>query len=61
MAGKDNEILTVDMAGPKGRILAGWAKLEGNTWFFKLIAPEKLAAAEKAGFLKFLGSVQLHP
>ncbi|MCX6970652.1 MAG: hypothetical protein NTV93_10960 [Verrucomicrobia bacterium] len=61
VAGKDSEILTVDMAGPKGRILAGWAKLEGNTWFFKLIAPENLAAAEKAGFLKFLGSVQLHP
>lgn len=61
VAGKDNEILTVDMAGPKGRILAGWAKIEGNTWFFKLIAPDNLAAAEKAGFLKFLGSVQLHP
>lgn len=61
VAGKDNEILTVDMAGPKGRILAGWAKTEGNTWFFKLIAPDNLASAEKAGFLKFLGSVQLHP
>lgn len=61
VAGKDNEILTVDMAGPKGRILAGWAKMEGKTWFFKLLAPDNLAAAEKAGFLKFLGSVQLHP
>ena len=58
---KDGEILTVDMAGPKGRILAGWARIDGKSWFFKLIAPDQLAAGEKAGFVKFLGSVQFHP
>ncbi len=59
--GKDGEILTVDMAGPKGRILAGWARIGAKSWFFKLLAPDRLADAEKAGFVKFLESVQFHP
>jgi len=59
--GRDEEILTVDMTGPKGRILAGWARIGGKSWFFKLVAPDQLAGAEKAGFVKFLESVQLHP
>ena len=61
VAGKDNEILTVDMAGPKGRILAGWAKIGARTWFFKLIAPDGLAGSEKAAFVKFLQTVQFQP
>lgn len=61
VTGKDSEILTVDIAGPKGRILAGWAKVGARTWFFKLSAPDKLAGSEKAGFMKFLESVQFHP
>ncbi len=61
VAGKDNEILTVDMAGPKARILAGWAKIGSRTWFFKLLAPDGLAGSEKAGFVKFLKSVQFQP
>ena len=59
--GKGGEILTVDMTGPKGRILAGWARIDGKSWFFKLLAPDRLAGAEKAGFVKFLESVQFHP
>ena len=58
---KDGEILTVDMTGPKAHILAGWARVDGQSWFFKLIAPDQLAVAEKAGFAKFLQSVQFHP
>ena len=61
VAGKDNEILTVDMVGPKGRILAGWAKIGARTWFFKLIAPDGLAGSEKAAFVKFLQTVQFQP
>ncbi|TSA34151.1 MAG: hypothetical protein D4R65_06665 [Verrucomicrobiaceae bacterium] len=61
VAGKDSEILTVDMTGPKGRILAGWARIGGRSWFFKLIAPDQLAGSEKAGFQKFLESVQFQP
>jgi hypothetical protein len=59
--GQDGEILTVDMTGPKGRILAGWAKVGAKSWFFKLIAPDQLAGTEKAAFAKFLESVQFHP
>ena len=58
---KDGEILTVDMTGPKARILAGWARIDGKSWFFKLIAPAQLASDQKAGFVKFLQSVQFHP
>lgn len=58
---KDGQILTVDMAGPKARILAGWAQLDGQCWFFKLTAPDKLAASQKDAFAKFLQSVQFHP
>lgn len=61
VAGKDSEILTVDMAGPKARILAGWAKVGARTWFFKLLATDGLAGSEKAGFVKFLESVQFQP
>lgn len=61
VTGKDGEILTVDMTGPKGRILAGWARIGGRSWFFKLIAPDQLAGSEKAGFRKFLESVQFQP
>ncbi|MEI6278820.1 MAG: hypothetical protein WCQ16_05480 [Verrucomicrobiae bacterium] len=57
----DGEIFTVDMAGPKARMLVGWAKVDGKSWFFKLIAPDRLAGGEKAGFEKFLRSVQFHP
>lgn len=59
--GKDGEILTVDMTGPKARVLAGWARVDGKSWFFKLTAPDQLAGGEKAGFVKFLESVQFHP
>lgn len=58
---KDGDILTVDMAGPKARILAGWARTGGRTWFFKLTPAGKLAAAGKAEFAKFLQSVEFHP
>lgn len=61
VACKDGEILTVDMAGPKEHILAGWARVDGKSWFFKLTGPDRIAAAEKARFAKFLQSIQLHP
>ena len=58
---QDGQIFMVDMTGPKARILAGWARLDGKSWFFKLIAPDRLAGSEKAAFAKFLQSVQFHP
>lgn len=61
VAKEGDAILTVDIAGQKSRILAGWARTGGRTWFFKLTAPDKLAAAQKAAFAKFLQSVEFHP
>jgi hypothetical protein len=58
---QDGQIFMVDMTGPKARILAGWARVDGKSWFFKLIAPDRLAGSEKAAFAKFLQSVQFHP
>jgi len=58
---RDAGISSVDMAGPKGRILAGWTQVDGQSWFFKLMGPDALAAQEKPAFTKFLQSVQFHP
>ena len=58
---KESRILTVDMSGGKARILAGWTRAGGKSWFFKLTAPDKLAEAEKPAFLEFLQSVQFQP
>ncbi len=61
VASQDARILTVDMTGAKGRIVAGWTSVDGKSWFFKLIGPAKLVAAKKAEFVKFLRSVKFHP
>lgn len=58
---KSGEILTVDMNGPKARILAGWILKNGNTWFFKLIGPDAVTAGEKEKFTKFLQSIEFQP
>jgi hypothetical protein len=49
---------TVDMAGPTVRVLAGWTRHEGRTWFFKLTGPPALVEKEKPRFEKFLQSVR---
>ena len=58
---KDAEILTVDMTGLNARILAGWTRVGGRSWFFKLVGPDRLTAAQKTGFVKFLQSAQFQP
>jgi hypothetical protein len=59
--GRDGGILTVDMNGPKARILAGWTRANGKAWFFKLTGPDDLAESEKPRFIEFLKSVQFPP
>lgn len=49
---------TVDLPGPKQRIVAGWTLVDGKTWFFKMAGPDALVAAEKNNFTQFLESVQ---
>jgi hypothetical protein len=50
---------TVDMAGPTARVLAGWTRHDGRTWFFKLTGPPALVEQEKSKFAAFLQSVRL--
>ena len=59
--GRDGGILTVDMNGPKARILAGWTRANGKAWFFKLTGPDDLAESEKPRFIELLKSVQFPP
>jgi hypothetical protein len=49
---------TVDMAGPTTRVLAGWTRHEGRTWFFKLTGPPAVVEQEKPNFAAFLQSVR---
>ena len=57
VTGKSGDISSVDMNGTKGRILAGWTRINGNTWFFKVTGPDQLTAGEKEKFVKFLQSI----
>lgn len=61
LSSKDAELLSVDMNGPKNRILAGWTRVDGKSWFFKLSGPAGLLESEKASFQAFLQSVKIHP
>jgi hypothetical protein len=61
VTGKSGEILTVDMTGSKGRILAGWTLKNGSTWFFKLNGPDPVVGGEKEKFAKFLQSIEFQP
>jgi hypothetical protein len=49
---------TVDMTGPTTRVLAGWTRHEGRTWFFKLTGPPAVVEQEKPKFAAFLQSVR---
>jgi hypothetical protein len=49
---------TVDMAGPRARVLAGWTRHDGRAWFFKLTGPASLVEQEKPKFAAFLQSVR---
>jgi hypothetical protein len=58
VSAKNGVFQTVELSGPKGRILAGWTLRDGQTWFFKASGPDRLVAGEKEKFVKFLQSVQ---
>ena len=49
----------VDLAGPSGtRLLGAITSHNGNSWFFKLMGPDAVVAAEKPAFLEFLQTVK---
>jgi hypothetical protein len=58
---KDGDVLTVDLLGPTTHIVAGWAEIDGRSWFFKITGSDAVIAGEKEKFVKFLQSVQFHP
>jgi hypothetical protein len=49
---------TVDMAGSTARVVAGWTRRDGRTWFFKLTGPTTVVEQEKPKFMTFLQSVR---
>lgn len=49
---------TVDIAGATARMLAGWTRHEGRTWFFKMTGPPGVVEQEKPKFMAFLQSVR---
>jgi hypothetical protein len=49
----------IDLVGPSGtRMLGAITSFGGNSWFFKLMGPDALVAAEKPAFLEFLKTVK---
>lgn len=64
VAGQDLTLTMVDMANPNDaepkRILGALVSFEGNTWFFKLMGPDALVAAEKEHFMAFLKTIKGH-
>ena len=51
----------IDLVGPggtPGRMLGAITSYGGNSWFFKLMGPDALVAAEKPAFLEFLKTVK---
>ncbi len=56
--GGDAGFSMVDMAGANARVLAGWTRHDGRTWFFKLSGPQEVVEKEKAKFVEFLRSVR---
>ena len=56
--GSGGSMLTVDLAGPSARMLAGWIRRNDRVWFFKMSGAAGLVASEKSKFAKFLQSVQ---
>ena len=60
VASKDGTIQMIELKGADSKVLAGWIRIDGNTWFFKLTAPAALADSQKETFKGFLKSVTFH-
>ena len=64
IAGQDLMLTVVEMVNPEmdspQRILAALVNFEGSTWFFKLLGPDALVAAEKENFNALLKTVKGH-
>jgi hypothetical protein len=54
----DLHIATVDMTGASARVLAGWTRHDGRSWFFKMTGPNALVEEQKPKFTAFLQSIR---
>ncbi|MBL9214954.1 MAG: hypothetical protein JNG83_05715 [Opitutaceae bacterium] len=52
------QFLVVDYAGNGSRLVGAIVPHQGNSWFFKLMGPDALVAAQKPAFLEFLRTVK---
>jgi hypothetical protein len=52
------QFTVVDYAGNNNRLLGAVVAYGGNSWFFKLLGPDALVAAQKNPFLDFLRTVR---
>ena len=52
------DFLVVDYAGGGNRLIGAIVPYGGNSWFFKLMGPDALVAAQKETFREFLHSVK---
>ncbi|MDQ2659186.1 MAG: hypothetical protein M3Y03_02075, partial [Verrucomicrobiota bacterium] len=67
LSANGREMFFVDVAstepttpdGAKSRILGGIFPLNGETWFFKMMGPDDLVAAQRDAFKQFLQSVHV--
>jgi hypothetical protein len=55
----------VELVGPEGtdarqRMLAASLPHEGRTWYFKMVGPDAIVAAQKDKFKSFIGSIHFH-
>jgi hypothetical protein len=56
----NTEFSTVDMSGSGSRLIAGWTRRDGRSWFFKMSGPAPALESEKAKFFDFLRSIDFH-
>jgi hypothetical protein len=64
LASGAGQFVVADMAGVgsdknPARILGAWLRQPGHVWFFKMMGPSGLVAAQKDAFVAFLQSVSL--
>jgi hypothetical protein len=52
------DFLVVDYAGGGNRLIGAIVPYGGNSWFFKLMGPDALVAAQKDNFRDFLHTVK---
>ena len=57
-----NQLFTIrDYTGPGGRVIIAAAKVNGNSWFFKIFGPADAVASAKPAFDLFVRTISFGP